>query len=431
VLTRLLPPPVGHPGVNTPDKFAELLDSGADVVRTIPESRFRADLHCAADGATTAHLSHTSRGAFLDESVDLKAMDTQPFGLSPVDAEVMDPQQRLLLETTWEAFEDAAIPVEGLAGERVGVFIGAFTLDHELMAVESAAGMRVSSTSKFDGIGRKMTCLSSRLSHVFDFRGPCFTVDTACSSSMVSMHLAVRSLAEGTSDVAVSGGVNVAQHPFIFQAMSRGGYLSSDGRCKTFEAAADGYGRGEAAAVVVLKRLDDAIRDGDQVYAVIRGSAVNQDGRTESMPMPSGEAQATLAREVLAASGVDRNEVAYVEAHGTGTKVGDPTETKALLDVYGSENRPVLLIGSAKSNVNHCEAAAGVTGIVKCALSIRRGELLPQKRVQLPNPQVDWTRLQVVDKAIKWPSSRRLCAINSFGYVVAVISCLCLCLSRN
>ena len=326
--------------------------------------------------------AYVKRGGFLQQ--DVFAFDPEPFGISPREADQLDPQQRLLLEVTWEALEDAGIPIEKLRGSNTAVFVGGFTLDYQTLAY-SAHNQRL--LSSHTSVGASMTLLSNRISYTFDLRGPSLTVDTACSSSLVATHLAHQALLRGDCELALVGGVTLMLSPATTIAMSKGHFLSPDGRSKTFDASADGYGRGEGAGVIAMKPLELALRDGDRIYAVLRSTGISQDGRTDGIPMPSESAQRELGARVLKASGLTSNDIQYVEAHGTGTRAGDMAETRALGAVYERDREAPLLIGSIKSNISHLEAAAGVTGLIKAALSVQLRKISRCARSRPPIPR--------------------------------------------
>jgi acyl transferase domain-containing protein/NADPH:quinone reductase-like Zn-dependent oxidoreductase/acyl carrier protein len=401
-------------GVCDLEGLARFLRAHGDGVKTVPAERWSLD-HFYDPDRQAPGKTYVKHAGFLEQ--DIFGFDPAPFGISAREADRLDPQQRLLLEVAWDAFEDARWPLERARGSRTGVFIGGFMLDHHDLAILPDNQPRINAHTS---TGATMTVLSNRLSYAFDLRGPSLTVDTACSSSLVAIHLACRALAEGECDQALAGGVNVMLYPSSTIVMCKGQFLAPDGRCKSFEATADGYGRGEGAGIVLLKRLDRAIVDGDRIHAVICSTGVNQDGRTDGMPMPNGAAQKELARRVLAASGVRAGDVGYVEAHGTGTRVGDPIEIDAIGDVYGGGQRAPLRVGSIKANIGHLEAAAGVVGLVKAALSVSRREIFPQRSFTEPNPEIPFRELnvQVAATSETWPleGSTPAAAVNSFGY---------------
>ena len=287
-------------GIADPYQLVKFLRGHGDAVIDVPRDRWNLDLYYDPDPAMPGK-AYVKRGGFLQQ--DVFAFDPEPFGISPREADQLDPQQRLLLEVTWEALEDAGIPVEQLRGSNTAVFVGGFTLDYQTLAY-SPHNQRL--LSSHTSVGASMTLLSNRISYTFDLRGPSLTVDTACSSSLVATHLARQALLRGDCELALVGGVNLMLSPATTIAMSKGHLLSPDGRSKTFDASADGYGRGEGAGVVVLKPLDLALRDGDRIYAVLRATGINQDGRTDGIPMPSEAAQRELGARRAQGFGPDR-----------------------------------------------------------------------------------------------------------------------------
>ena len=307
-------------GADSAESLWNLLCSETDATRDVPETRWHAARYHDPNPSKVGKIV-TRRGGFLSE---IDQFDPQFFGISPREAHSLDPQQRLLLHATWEALEDAGIPADGLAGTDVGVFIGGFTLDYQLLQNQGRTSRyRFKSHS---ATGMMMTMLANRISHAFDFRGPSMTIDTACSGSLVAVHLAAQSIWNGESELALAGGVNIMIGPNTAIAESKSGFLSPQGRSRAFDDSADGYARGEGGAVVVIKPLQRALDDGDDIYAQILGSAVSQDGHTDGITVPSEEAQEAAIRTALRRAGVDPTEVGYVEAHGTGTPVGDPIE---------------------------------------------------------------------------------------------------------
>ncbi|MEQ4715850.1 beta-ketoacyl synthase N-terminal-like domain-containing protein [Nonomuraea sp. B19D2] len=399
-------------GVGSADEYWNLLCEGRDASGPAPADRWRdyADRGPSYAAALRRTLPY---GSFLDGVADF---DAEFFGLSPREAELMDPQQRLVMETAWEALEHAGVSPDALAGTDAGVYVGVCTGDYGHRLLEDLPDIEA-----WTGIGAATCAVANRVSYALDLRGPSLAVDTACSASLVAVHLAVQALRAGETDVALAGGVNLILSPGETLTLDAAGTLAPDGRSKSFDAAADGYGRGEGAVVVVLKRLADAVRDGDRVLATIRGSAVNQDGRTAGIMAPCGQAQEHVMRRALRQAGVEPGTVGYVEAHGTGTAVGDPLEAGALGAVYGKGRPPErpCLIGSAKSNIGHLEGAAGIAGLVKAVLALERGEL-PPSRLDAPTPAIDWegAGLRVVDAPTPWPASAhpRRAAVSAFGY---------------
>ncbi|HZE16925.1 MAG TPA: polyketide synthase, partial [Mycobacterium sp.] len=306
---------------------------------------------------------YTKRAAFLDS--DPWQFDSDFFGMSPREGTSLDPQQRLIMEVSWEALDDAGLAGR-VSGQPVGVYVGAFTWDH---SITSVAGAALPHVDMHTAASASFTMLSNRLAYALNLKGPALTVDTACSSSLVAFHLACQGIVNGDCEMALVGGVNMMLRPETFVMMCKGGFLAVDGRCKAFSASADGYGRGEGAGMVVLRKLEDALRDGDRIYAVVAATGANQDGRTPAISVPNADSQEALARSVCQRSGVAPQEVTYVEAHGTGTPVGDPVELRALGRVYGAvDGRESLLpVGSLKATLGHTEAASGIASVIKAA----------------------------------------------------------------
>ncbi len=402
-------------GATTPESFWNLLCTEVDATCTVPESRWNVAKYHDPNPAKVGKMV-TRRGGFLP---DIDQFDAQFFGISPREANLLDPQQRLLLQTTWEALEDGGIPADGLAGTDVGVFIGGFTLDYQLLQNQGRTSRyRFKSHSS---TGMMMTMLANRISYAFDLRGPSMTIDTACSSSLVAVHLAAQSMWNGECPLALAGGVNVMIGPSTAIAESKSGFLSPDGRCKAFDESADGYARGEGAAVVVIKPLSQALRDGDDVHAQILGTAVSQDGHTEGITVPSALAQEAAITTALRRAGVRPNDVAYVEAHGTGTPVGDPVEMRALARALASDRAATspLLVGSVKTNIGHLEAGAGVAGLIKTALVLKHGYIPANLHLDNPSSRIPFQDLTVdIPRAGRpFPDvERRVAGVNSFGF---------------
>ena len=402
------------PGAADPDSYWDVLAGGVDAIREIPEDRFDVDEFYDPDQQTPGKI-YTRNGGYLD-SVD--GFDPEFFGISPREAVWIDPQQRLMLEVTWEGLERAGYSPASLRGSNTGVFVG-------VAANEYAHLLSGDSFENLEGhfiTGNALNAIAGRVAFTLGLEGPAVAVDTACSSSLVAVHQAVQALQSGDCDMALAGGVNVLLSPASIVAASRARMLSPDGRCKTFDAAADGYARGEGCGVLVLKRLSDAQRDGDHICAVIRSSAVNQDGASSGLTVPNGGAQQRLITAALARAGLRGADVDYLEAHGTGTPLGDPIEVQAAAAVYGvgrDPNRP-LLMGTAKTNIGHLESAAGAAGLIKVVLSLEH-ELLPQTlHFHNPNPHIPWDSLpvQVVEKPTPWQANGRTrrAGVSSFGF---------------
>lgn len=401
-------------GIKDPESFWKQLKNCSDGVRDIPSDRWNTDRFYDPDENAPGKM-YVKRGAFLEENV--YDFDYNFFNFSRREALTLDPQQRLLLKTAYEAMEDAGQDIHLLRKKTVGVFIGTFMLDNFLLRTAKDALKHVNSHTAVAG---SATLLSNRISHVFDFTGPSISLDTACSASLVAVHLACQSILSGESELALAGGVNVMLSPSGTILMCKGKFLARDGRSKAFFDHADGYGRGEGAGIVVLKELDRAIADGDPVYAVIEGSAINQDGRTEGISLPNQEAQIAVIRTALKAAGVDASSIGYVEAHGTGTKAGDPIELGALGAVYGEERINPLPVGSVKLNIGHTEAAAGVAGVIKAALMLKYGQILPHMNLGKLSADIpfDELNIRIPLEGEDWyrASSLQFASVNSFGY---------------
>ncbi|MEO7275553.1 MAG: type I polyketide synthase, partial [Vicinamibacterales bacterium] len=403
------------PGAPDTDAFWDLLEQGRDAVSGIPPARWDADAFYDPDPDTAGKMS-TRRAGFLD---DAASFDAQFFGISPREAVYMDPQHRLLLETAWQALEHACLSPAALAGTRSGVFMGLST--HDYLGLLSKE-LDYRSIEAYFGTGTSPAAGVGRISYRLGFEGPAVTIDTACSSSLVAVHLASQSLRAGECGLALAGGVNVILTPGTMINFSRARMLAPDGRCKTFDASADGYVRGEGCGVIVLKRLSDAQRDGDRIRAVIRGSAVNQDGASGGLTVPNGRAQQRVIADALAQAGIAPASVSYLEAHGTGTPLGDPIEVQAAAAVLGvgrSADLP-LLIGSVKTNIGHLEAAAGIAGVIKVVLALEHDRLPQHVHFTTPSPHIPWAQLpvQVVREARPWPTAGapRIAGVSSFGF---------------
>ncbi|XXX73808.1 type I polyketide synthase [Sorangium sp. So ce134] len=398
------------PGAATPEALWELLQARRDAVTEVPASRWPLD---PPDAEGAAEQRAARWGAFL-EGVDL--FDARFFGITPREAKRMDPQQRLLLEVTWEALERAGQPPERLAGSRTGVFVGVVMTDYDRVC--TAEGV---APDMYAITGTTHCFPPGRLSYVLGLEGPSMAVDTACSSSLVAVHLACQSLRAGESSLAVAGGVSLMLSPWLTQGLAASQALSADGRCKTFDAQANGFVRGEGCGIVVLKRLSDALADGDPVLALIRGSAVNQDGRSTGLTAPSVLAQKALLRQALDSAGVSASEVGYVEAHGTGTPLGDPVEMEALRDVLGKprEDGSTCVLGAVKTNIGHLEAAAGIAGVIKAVLALQHGEIPANLHFRTLNPRISLenTPFIIPVEPVPWPAGpgRRLAGVSSFG----------------
>jgi acyl transferase domain-containing protein len=401
-------------GSDTPGAFWKLLTDRVDAISEVPADRWDAGALYDAD-ATAAGKVATKWGGFIDR---IGHFDPYVFGISPREAARMDPQQRIWLEVAWEAFEHAGLTLEALAGSQTGVFLGlhSHSSDYFWMQLREPANM-----DAFTGPGNAHNIAAGRLAYLLDLRGPALTIDTACSSSLVAAHMACQSLRAGDCRVALVGGVNALLSPIWSIPLSRMQMLSPTGRCRAFDASADGFVRSEGAGAVVLKRLSDAIADEDNILAVIRGSAVNQDGRTNGITAPNGLAQRALLRAALANAGVAASAVTHVETHGTGTALGDPIEFEAIAEVLG-EGRPAgspCWIGAVKSNLGHLEGAAGIAGLIKVVLALRHRAVPPVVHFSQLNSHiaVDGRGFPVPTRVEPWTADGPLIAgVSSFGW---------------
>lgn len=401
------------PGAPDAAAFWRLLHDGIDAITTVPPGRWSEEV-LGADGVEPAERAKVCRGGFLPQ---IDGFDPLFFGISPREAFSMDPQQRLVLELVWEALADAGIPPSSLRESLTGVFAATIWTDYGILLHRGGPA----ALNQYTITGYHHAILANRISYLFGLQGPSFTIDSACSSGLVGVHLACSSLRRGESTLALVAAANLDVLPESALGVARFGALSPDGRCHTFDAQANGYVRGEGAAVLVLKTLSAAIVDGDPVYCVLRGSAVNNDGPSNGLTAPNPRAQEALLRQAYAQAGVSPAEVQYVEAHGTGTPLGDPIEARALGAVLGTGRPPEhpLLIGSAKTNVGHLEGAAGLVGLIKVALAIRHRQLPPSLHFTSPSPHIAFAALGLaVPTALgPWPApGQRLTAgVSSFG----------------
>ncbi|GGM45994.1 phthiocerol/phenolphthiocerol synthesis polyketide synthase type I PpsC [Longimycelium tulufanense] len=400
-------------GVEGPRQFWEFLLDGGDGISAVSPQRWEQFTDGSAE--SEAILERTTRwGGFLD---DVAAFDAEHFNISPREAETMDPQQRMLLEVAVEALQHAGVAPERIRGTNGGVFVGVCSNDYGYLTTAGLAKIHA-----WTGTGAATSVTAGRLSYLLDLRGPSLAVDTACSSSLVAIHLACASLRSGETGIALAAGANLLLSPAVTVNFDRAGAMAGDGHCKTFDADADGYVRAEGCGVVVLKRLPDALRDGDRVLAVIRGSAVHSDGHSNGLMAPNPEAQEGLLRSACALAGVDPLDVDYVEAHGTGTLLGDPIEANALGRVLasGRSAEQPLLLGSVKTNVGHLEAAAGVAGVIKTVLSLWHRKIPANLHYREPNPRIafDDLPMQVVTETSPWPTAERpaRAGVSSFGF---------------
>lgn len=403
-------------GGNDPDAFWELLANGVDATSEVPADRWDREAHYDPDKDAPGKM-YTTRAGFLDFPVG--DFDARFFRMSPREANGLDPQQRLLLEGSWDAVEDAGIDMASLAGTPTGVFVGICCDDYTHAHRHSGDLERLDAYSL---TGSSASTASGRIAYSFGLQGPNMSLDTACSSSLLACHLACQSLRLGESSVALAAGVNLILIPELHVGFSKLQALSPEGRCKTFDAAADGYARGEGCAVVVLKRLSDALQDGSRILALVRGSAANQDGYSNGLTAPNGEAQQAVIRQALANAELTPADIQYVEAHGTATPLGDPIELEALGQVFGGARTKAdpLLVGSVKTNIGHAEACAGMAGLVKVVLALRHEAIPPHLHLHNPSPYIAWDQLpvEIPTQTRPWPrsSSPRRSGVSSFGY---------------
>jgi acyl transferase domain-containing protein/acyl carrier protein len=403
------------PGADDPAAFWRLLAAARDAVGPQPAARWDVEALYDPDPEASGKIS-TRHGAFLE---DVAGFDTAFFGISPREAARLDPQHRLVLEVGWEALESAGIAPGGLRGSRTGVFLG---IGQNGYGRRTLHGDTLAQVETYDGTGNLLCFAPGRLAYILGLEGPVLAIDTACSSSLVAVHQACLSLRAGECDLALAGGVHLILAPEVGIFLSRARVLAPDGRCKGFDAAADGFGRGEGCGLIVLKRLADARRDRDDILALVRGSAVNHDGASGGLTVPSEPAQERLIRQALRNADLAPGRIGYVEAHGTGTPLGDPIEVNALAAALCGD-RPAdapLLIGSVKGNLGHLEAAAGIAGVIKVLLSLRHGVIPAHLQFRSPNPRIDWqaSRIAVVAEGRPWPvrEGGRIAGVSSFGF---------------
>lgn len=399
------------PEANHPQAFWQLLSRGGNAITEVPPDRWEIDQFYDPIPGRPGKMN-TRWGGFLAQ---VDQFDPQFFGISPREASSMDPQQRLLLEVAWEALEASGQVVERLAGSSTGVFIGISSSDYRQIFQGGYDCL-----DPYMSTGNAFSIAANRLSYWLNLQGPSLAVDTACSSSLVAVHLACQSLRSGESNLALAGGVNLILAPEVTIVLSQAQMMSSDGRCRTFDAGANGYVRGEGCGVVVLKRLTDAQQDGDRILALIRGSAVNQDGRSNGLTAPNGLSQQTLLQRALSNAAVSPAQISYIELHGTGTALGDPIEAEALGAVLasGREIEQRCAVGSVKTNIGHLEAAAGIAGLIKVVLALQHRQLPPSLHFESPNPYIrlDQLRLKVQQTLEDWSQEDRLAGVSSFGF---------------
>ena len=404
------------PGAPDVDAYWRLLRDGIDAITDVPESRRWEKSRYFDPDPDAPGRTYVWQGGFL---ADVESFDASFFGISPREAVRMDPQQRLLLECVWRSIEDAGIAASRLDGTATGMYVGVSTND--FLQIGCRLG-HPGDIDAYSGTGTATSIASGRLSYCLGLQGPNFPVDTACSSALVAIHQACQGLRAGDCDTAITAAVNLMLSPETTVYFSKVRALAADGRCRAFDAAASGYVRSEGVAAVVLRRLDDAVRDGLRILAVIRGSAINHDGRTTGLTVPNGDSQERLIRKALGNAGVRAREIGYVEAHGTGTPLGDPIEVRALGGVFAPDrsDAPPLVIGSAKTNIGHTEAVSGLAGLIKIVLALRHRTIPRHLHFDDPSPHIPWARLplRVAASAQPWDpiDGRRLAGVSSFGF---------------
>src|SRR5881394_1718801 len=402
-------------GVNDAESFWRLLVECRDAVTDVPADRWNVERYYDPEPGIVGK-SVAKRGGFVD---GIDQFDPQFFGISPREAPYVDPQHRLLLETSWEAIEDAGVVLDFEKGSDVAVFVGISHNDYQ--GIQSTAFDHFG-ISPHSPTGSAHSIAANRISYCLNLRGPSVAMDTACSSALTAMYAACEHIRTGRGDSALAGGVTVMITPGGFIGFSQASMLSPDGKCKAFDASANGFVRGEGAGMVLLKRLSQAIADGDPIHGVIIGTALNQDGHTNGISLPSAEAQARLVRDACIDAGIAPWRIGFVEAHGTGTAVGDPIEAHALADALCADRPPAspLLIGSAKTNLGHLETAAGVAGLVKAVLVLKHGQVPANLHFETPNPNIDFKgwKLRVNSTLEPFPETDgpRIAGVNSFGF---------------
>ncbi|HEX9985331.1 MAG TPA: SDR family NAD(P)-dependent oxidoreductase [Thermoanaerobaculia bacterium] len=400
-----------YPQAETLQDFWRNLQHGRDCITEVPSDRWNHDLYFDADPAKRGK-SYSKWGGFL---ADVDKFDPLFFNISPREAAAIDPQERLFLQTAWQTIEDAGYTREALAGGRVGVYVGVMWGQYELFGAESVLRGNSNLTSS------SYASVANRVSYFFDFHGPSIALDTMCSSSLTAIHLACEALRKGDLDAAIAGGVNLSIHPYKYLSLSQGKFVATDGRCRSFGEGGDGYVPGEGVGAVLLKPLEDALRDGDQIYAVVRSTALNHGGKTNGYSVPNPNAQADLVRDALSKAQIEPRTLSYIETHGTGTSLGDPIEITGLSKAFeATDEKQFCPIGSVKSNIGHLEAAAGIAAVTKALLQIRHKQLVPSLHAEPGNPNIDFagTPFYVQTELAEWkrPDTHpRRAGVSSFG----------------
>jgi 3-oxoacyl-[acyl-carrier-protein] synthase II len=398
------------PGANNPDEFWQLLAKGKNAITKVPPQHWDFQQYCH-DGVNTPGKICNAYGGFVPH---LKEFDAAFFRIAPKEAMSLDPQQRLLLEVSWEALENAGIPADELKGSATGVFIGICGTDywHQLL------NRNPNQIDAYLTTGNTHSLASGRLSHFYGLTAPSISIDTACSSSLVAVHLAIKSLRDRESNLAIVGGVNRLIAPQVSINFSQAKMLSPDGLCKTFDESADGFVRSEGCGIVILKRLQNAIADQDNIQAILLGSAVNQDGRTSSITTPNSLSQQAVIQQALSNSKVEPDRVSYLESHGTGTSLGDLMEIEALSSVFAHNER--LVIGASKTNIGHLEAASGIVSLIKTVLTLQKDTIPANLHLKQANTQVDWQNLPFIlpQNNLSWEKTEqpRLAGVSAFGF---------------
>lgn len=403
-------------GCDTPEKYWELLESGKDSIIDIPKERWDIDAFYDPVHGVPGKM-YIRRGSFLQKN--LKEFDAKFFKISPAEANAMDPQQRQLLEVSWEAVENSGIDPTELKGSKTGVYIGISSNCEYAMLSQN-----INKINQYLGTGTSSSIASGRISYSLGLNGPALSVDSACSSSLVSVLLAVDSLRKHECDMALAGGVSLMLAPSVISALCAMNALSENGKCTPFDAAGNGYGKGEGCGIVVLKRLSDAIQNGDRIYATIRGGAMDNDGASSGLTVPNGNAQKAVLEAALSTCNLCPEDIDYIEAHGTGTSLGDPIEMRSINEVFGKcniERKRPLYIGAVKGNIGHLEAASGIASVIKVALSLYKKQIVPLINCQTINPRIDFDVVptNLPQKVIDWEKNankKRIAGINAFGF---------------